>query len=930
MKAQRLAIAGLLLATLSLTPSWGGTGIAGLRVLGMMPFSLHTPYDYTDSNNQFNLFVDGALHRGFMLTAEDNERFHIAVYDLRRLRRVATIAWPLPAFNSYVGDVDQATHRLFIASITGPPLGTVGVSCGQGTTFVIVDTLHLTTSQATMPCVAGAPFAVEGLSYYAPAKKLYAVGAPVTEKDIIEDSNVVPKVHTYFAQIDPATFHVDWTADATTVCDWHVTAGGAVVARHGDDLVSFCYQGGDNYNFGGTRGVALVMPISTVGGATPPSFQTSYTYTDNVKPLVDPVSGRLLLQSETPPYGPAVWGYDPFAQRFFGVAPAGQVYGPDDDQFSGYDPASGRLYIVNPQGTAVIDTRGDVMPGGITLPVLAHMQHGEPGGEAGYAHGIMSDSTLRRLFVAYPKRGGFIVVQDDLPPYRTPPTADPDQGTADISETAGTTTSAFSGSGDAFGLHVVNEGGIPGTIDNWDQTCYSGSPVTGADGRCLADRSFTAGNREFYVSQSGVSVGSDSGVTAFGAVLHFPVTDTADNTDFKSVATCFTDRYPSQFPRTLTDAVSSVCRDQSVLQGFAAGTQQPNGKDAPFPGAACVDETGGVRDDASAARIQLLASPVSVDTPLPFGTTSAHCDDQTFEGRAAADTAVAALPDPSAPAGQPDLSTAVLSVAHASSSVRTQRGPQGTVTTVTARVSGIRIAGTFFIGQVFAQSVTTAHGRSGTTSVSFKRVISDVQGPGIDCVSTCAPEAVIDAFNRAFNSQGRLRVPSPYDLASPHGYQSLLIKDPVLRASDEAILNDDSDTFDGLDLIIDNDGFNANTFGPNARSRLLVELAGVHAESRYGIFPTVAVGGGTQVPGVTGALLGPGTLSPPAALRGIGQPGIPSAGRPSGLVQAVTSLWGFVVNHPAQAALLFVFLGLLTSPIYLGLRTHALERSLRR
>jgi hypothetical protein len=354
--------------------------------------------------------------------------------------------------------------------------------------------------------------------------------------------------------------------------------------------------------------------------------------------------------------------------------------------------------------------------------------------------------------------------------------------------------------------------------------------------------------------------------------------------------------------------VATTCRDDTPLGALQYGTQDPNGRDMPFPGSTCVSESGGVADDAM---------------PTRAGTSSAHCDDHTFDGSALADTTPVAVPDTASP---------IVSVAHASSSVTTSRTSAGTVTTVVSRASGIRIAGTFFIGEVYAEAVTAAHGRTGTTAVTFRRLISDVRGPGIDCVATCDPQTVADAFNRAFSTQGRMRAPDPYELASRHGYQALLIKDPLLRASDMAILNDDSDTFDGLDLIVNNDGFNASTTGPNARSRIVVELAGVHAESRYGIFPVSAGGGGMQFTGITTGI--PGSVSSLPSRLGSGN-GTQQVGyRPGtsgpGLVQAIVDTWGFIVNHPAQAALLFVFLGLLASPVYLGLRTRSLERSLRR
>jgi len=883
-----------------------GSGAGGLKPLGVMPFDW--PFDVnTSGNTALNLFIDPSVHRGFLVILDTAGKYQILVYDLQRLRREAVIRWPLSSFNTLVSAVDPSNHRLFIANVTGG--ASVPPSCDEATTtFIVLDTKRLTAKTGVLPCVAGLPFAVQGLSYHAPSDKLYAIGVPAHEQnDVYGTGGDLFKERTYYVQIDPDSYSVDWAVDATTACDWSGAPSlRSVLTRYGDHLVSYCYQGGYTYNFGGQRGEAIEVPIASI--ASSPSFHKSPTFTFPVAPVVDPATGRLLLYADGPPYGPAVWGYDAFQERFVGVAPAGEKYDGDDDRFQGFDPITGRLYIVNPKGTALIDARTPVLSGGETFPALSHMQKGSETG-SGYSHDILIDGNLRRLFIPYPKRRGFIVVQDDVPPPVPFTQADLDQGTADIPEVEGTTASAFSSAANAFGIHMVNVGGIPGAIDNWDQACYGSSPVRSHDpqgqDRCLADQLITAGNREYYLGQTGLELASESGISAFGSVLHVSSNDSATGTDFRSMAACFSDRIPDQVPLSNEQRsnVATTCRDQTPLGQFQYGSTDPSGKDVPFPGSLCVDETGKYARQGETSSI---------------GDSSAECDKATQLANASADTAVLALPGATAP---------VLSIAHASSTVGTAKTAEGIVTTVTATASGIRIGDIFTIGRVHTEATTKAHGRSATTVAQFKRAISDVHGPGIDCAAICDTKAVVDAFNQAFASQGRMRALDPFSLASPHGYQGLVVKDPGLRASDSVILNDDSDTFNGLDLIINNEGFNENTSGPNARSSLLVGLAGVHAESRYGIFPIAIGGSGTQPPfspitnQVPGVITGPPPN--PGNLLGNNQPPMPTP------AQVVRQVWRLIVNNPGEAALLFALLLALGSPVYLGMRSRSLTRSLR-
>jgi hypothetical protein len=899
-----------MLLLLAGSPSLGAANPgSGLRVVGFMRYNLRPPFDLSSSLNSDPLFlIDPVIHRGLLLADEKGSTPTFVAYDLEKMRRVGQVAWPSGVpIQGGVPAVDVVRHRMFVAE----PTGDAGANC-SGTILITVDERSLTSKRGDLPCVNHMGFAVTGLSYYGATNKLYVVGMPSIEYLEHQTLADAQSVHsTIIGQVDAETLKVDWTVDVSPQCNWQFTQDTkSVVARQGGSIVSFCYAGGASYNFGGARGQAVLVPLKddkpiTMGGR--PVVQVSPTFPGAVHVNIDPMTGRLLIRSDSEPYGPAVWGYDALNERFFGVVPAGVPYGAEDDEYNGFDEVTGRLYRMTPKGIVVVDGRQNPLSGGVIYPVLTG-SHGSGSNTAGIHALIGIDGNLRRLFFPYPERGGFVVVEDTIPPPDRTEHADPDLGTADVAEVPGSTTSAFSGSADAFGVHIIDVGGIPGAIDNYDQTCFNpdlGLPSPrnlDPNGRCLADQLVTAGNREFFLAETGAELGSESGVSAFGTVFRVPANDSATDADFRSLALCFTDRLPGQVPASARDGVATFCRDTSPLGQFQNGTHDKQGKDVPFPGSVCVDETNEYAQQSETNRL---------------GGTGVHCDSAKHSVDAKADSAIVALPDVAQPA---------LSVAHASSTIETVRTAEGVVTTVTATASGIRIGGVFTIGRVYAEAVTKAHGRSGTTAATFTRLLSDVRGPGFNCV-VCDPQQVVDAFNQIFSTQARLRLPGPFSLASPHGYQGLLVKDPSLRASDVTILNDDTDTFNGLDLIVNNDGFNLTTSGPNARSRLVVGLAGVHAESRYGIFPVLAGGGGNQVPPITSVIgNGPGSFPLPGGGGPVGTVTPPPSVNPA---QIIRQVWQFVVNHPAQAALLFVLWMVLASPVYFGMRSRSLARSLR-
>jgi len=297
------------------------------------------------------------------------------------------------------------------------------------------------------------------------------------------------------------------------------------------------------------------------------------------------------------------------------------------------------------------------------------------------------------------------------------------------------------------------------------------------------------------------------------------------------------------------------------------------------------------------------------------------------------------------------------------------------VTTVSSTATGVAV-GPLKIGRVISQAVTQARGRTGTAITTYLR-----QWCGLSIEDTSVPEcfdptdpayaALIDTANQQL---GKLRISAPpvAQQASPGGYQAVIIKDPGTQAADNAVNNDATPTVPGLQAIYYNDG-------AEGRSRVIVQLAGVEAESRYGIITLPDFGSGGEevapaedvvdntVQDVTDAVTPTVSAEPPAPAavdetppppppaeqaREIAEPDgfdqsdytpvmlashvvpashpvLPAPGRPFAErilrvpAQIVRDAIHLLVSNPRDFGLLFALWALLATPIYLGLRRRA-------
>lgn len=161
---------------------------------------------------------------------------------------------------------------------------------------------------------------------------------------------------------------------------------------------------------------------------------------------------------------------------------------------------------------------------------------------------------------------------------------------------------------------------------------------------------------------------------------------------------------------------------------------------------------------------------------------------------------------------------------------------------VTLTVPGL---GALSIGEINSMAKTTAAGKEDTATSDLEAYaknvrIVDAEGkllfscgvPNADAhEDECEPANAAEAINRYFSPRVQARGPrrdmDPLYLGSPGGAQAIVAKDRYARWSDLAVSGDLQREVTGLEITAYNDDVDA--------SRVVLELAGVYAESQYQI-----------------------------------------------------------------------------------------------
>jgi hypothetical protein len=871
------------------------------------------------------LLVDSTLHRGYVF--DESGGYRIRVYDLVERRHVFDVQLPTGTTNGTrsLGMVDPVHHRVFW---TLGPASIPSIEC-RDSPIGVLDEITLKWSVMYIPCLTDpvpGGLLVNGMSYDAVPNKLYFIGVPASTFPVYRLASP-PYQPTIVAQLDGTTLALDWSVGLTQECPWNEMGSAATIGRSGHLIITYCLRGGLNQNAGGGRGLAVSFPVDDDDQLIKPvQARVDTTYTDNgVLREVDPVTGRLLLISRVLPFGPAVWVYDTRKGWFNGVVPTGNAQAEEEDLDYGFDPVSGRVYLHSKRGYVVVDARHTPLPGGISYS--ADAQRCTPC----LTTTLSVDTGLRRLFRYDKDHSGWVVVDDLTPDVPTPPAPDPDRGTAHIPEQPGVTDRTYAASASAFGAHILSAGGIPTPIQGSMRRADCVRRVVIPGSGCVLPGLVSPGDREYFVAQTSVGLGSTAGGAAFATGARASPRDYATDSDARAIGRCYADRLEQLLGGTGSMA-TGVCQlveplanqaAQGPLTGLTLGslrsgtTPHADGKDdVPIPSSQCTD---------------FGDTPVTNQPPETGSSTWSRvtCDAEQAVFTAESRTATVAFPTIE--------SSPVVSVARTTSSMSTALDPQkGLLTTATATAEGVSIGGQVSIARLTTTATVSANGQSGHEP-TFTRTISGVSAPGYSCTTadSCRLDQVVDAINKAFSGTLVVSIPEPHLLATQFGATALMSKDPERAASDAAINDDDTVTVDALDFLFINDYSYGNGVDGQrvaGRSRFLVGLAGVQVESHYGVFllPT-SDADATTSPTATGSLQDQPTLlgtDPvgPYAVVPVPENGLeralsadPRGSRLPNVAQAVR----LIVNKPRQAGLLALMLALLVSPVYLAIRRRA-------
>lgn len=851
---------------------------------------------------------------------------HLMIYDLEKLRLIDK--YPIPGnigLPDRIASYDQKNHRVLY------PLNSESIDAATCTSgphpslkLLTFEVLNRQWKDISLPCTGGTkanlepdPLKVDGdqfypyaFTYHPESNKFYALGSSVSETSTrsLVTAQGQNQQTILMRQIDAATGSLDWEVDLRLVgCD---TVSNAeyppLLGRHGNNVFSYCYGIRDSIE--GSQGYAIWIPLENGQPKAEDGralIKRTPTLPNFLYPMLDPGSGRILLLTAGTANGNAVWVYNGEKERFFGVIASGVPGGDDRNAttYAGLNPVNGRTYLLTSAGMLVADARHDPLPAGLSYPVLTDVR-----GQGSGLY-IAVAPKLNRIFVPVAGRG-FAVIEDRVPEPPPEPTQDPDSGTADIAETPGKTGSVFTGAGAAYGAHVLIAGGVTRVINNRDPFCVGLEPMRlkDAQGRCTAEQLLTAGNRELFLAPSLTELGSETGAAAEAAGAAFSTKDSASDADFKRLAGCERDLLKEKAGMTDEElaAFDAACASKVRLPGatrdagfdmFGGGIRGSDGSGFPIRTSSCEDFEDKKEEDYQRP----------TDDGMPWhsiGASKVMCSKAARIVSGEAQSSLFAWPSPA---------DALVSIGRTTSKTTTEVTAEGTVTTAEAIATGVKI-GDISIGRIRTKSVTTAHGRTGTTTTRFEREISEVHGAGIDC-DVCDHQMIVDRINAAFGQRIHASIPGAHEFKSPKGYQSIVIKDPGARDSDRAVNDDDTYSVPGLQLVVFNDGY-------QGRSRLILKLAGVQAESRYGIFllpeevPFTDDGSDSSLIDI-GALDDLSNVGEPTIIERIRKVVEKGAAYP---VAVVADAYKLLVSNPKQFGVLFVMWSLLGSPVYLALR----------
>jgi hypothetical protein len=915
------------------------------------------------------LVADSTTDVGFAVAHVSAAGSVVREYDLAQFRSIRDI--PAPGAGGLgqgygasparpVAVVDHVHHRVIFAEEgpAQPPTGT----CPYGATdaFAVLDEVKLAWTQLPVACVppgvvpgsganvlASADDAdIAGMAYDDVHSALYAVLMDAWDQPHQADGG---PVRHYLEQLDDITGRVGWRMllpDCNTAQDFNNTAGyggSILVSRHGDMLDVMCLKA-DNQQEATSRQanipILIRVPLGP-NGQPNGAIQESFLMGSSFGGLFDPGSASLVVVSDLAGYDYGGYIIDAGKGLFRGFVATGNdttFNGMDDPHEVGLDVSRGRLYMRTQSALVVADVGHSPLSAGIAVSGLADKWRWSNE----MALPIATDSNRHRLFLYDRTAQKYLVLQDDIPAAPPSPLSNADSATQDVPEAPGVTGVAFSASGDAFGARVLSEGGPNRLLNSETGSCPpAGEPTTSGQNsaldqlllglqECQADLLLTPGDRDWVFGHVARLSSSTLGAAAEAAAVD--AVDSATGKDLSDAGTY----------GTTAGGVGGLPKEtvpgaQSVGDGGIAPVESPYltfPVDRPQDRPRCFD-SGGARQRSGE---QSAAGGAALDCDQTDNSVSA--------------TAAAGGGSPTVSGASSTPSPGAMDLGEYWSQVRSWRDPvRGLVTTATAVARNVQIpvpgGPAILIREISTTAETSAHGRPGTAHGSFTRHIYGFRSAGQpktaadyacsdDSATPCDDERVAAAITADMQQAGldaQATAPLPdssYVNGSVGGYQAVVTKDASFQANDRTVNDDTTDTADGLQIVLVEDG-------TSGKAREVIQLAGVHTESHYGIYSLSPEGEAPSVAGAPAPFLGG---SPPAAdPRGNERLTPPqdatSAQKPPGgvvgalrhIANIIRETWRLLISDPKTAAMLAGVWLLLLGPAYLAARRRSLVRT---
>jgi hypothetical protein len=782
-------VALLFLAAVAISPGALGTDGGPIRILGKLP---NQP---AINQRQFSHIVqlDVARRRMYYVYTDLSFVAHMVEYDIaptmpRALRSSVLQDFPSGTFSANLTAYDTKRRMMSFIDVYQSPVGTTLRRFSVSTFHMEPKPWDLATK------VPG--FIASGITYAPQDDRIYLVG-DLSASGSVHDANAgiggVPQgpVAAVVA-LEAGTGAVAWikpiTQCAQVLSDF---AAGGFIGRSArrDAIYFFCYSGS-------SQGVEIAYPAQTglvrlgIGGAATQNdalnfpveyFPVSGSYRGGAGVgglVLDERSDRLFVQSLSQ-VTPGAWGFDGNISAWVGLIAA-----PDpNDYYQAVSSSNGHYYMAAHESSEkdryllVSNSRLTPPPQGdvFRLPVDGP---------------IVVDPMTHRIFLELQKDGENIptiyVALDQTPDPEPEEPVDYDNLTSDVAE-GPNTLSTYAATLGGFGARAFIVGGAGGA-----RSAFNGGNL-GPEYDELVDQ---------YIATVGAPVPV---LTPGDRGLYFARVVNVDLRNSGAAATA-----QAVVPDTLTD--SDIQNAHYFVEGSPA---QPAAAALvwPYPAATCLDGSG----DA-----------IGQDQPESGtgngGEAHVKCNlkDSITTGSAKAATVTV---------GPITIGSSTFEA------TSTRDKAKGSIAEATATAKGIEIKveglGTVHIGLVTAIARTVAHGRPGTAKVEYDRMIRDVRivsasgEETFKCAAVCEESDVASQINGLIGSKVRMDIPKPDELATARGAFAGVKKGEAEAVGGQAQNNDYLSDLPAVQFTINNDSA--------AKSRVLVQLAGVRASSIYGI-----------------------------------------------------------------------------------------------